>query len=147
MKDFAVMTVSIGICVVLPIIIVFLTQRYKLNSEKNRKDIILAALEKNADINLEELVKKMNKPEKLIKEKLLRKLETGCQLTLIGLGLLTLDAVFAYSGDFTTKDYIVFGLCGAACLAMGMAYLITYFVGKKQLAKEIETEAENLKEN
>ena len=36
------------------------------------KEIILAALEKNADIDIEELVKKMNKPEKLLKEKLLK---------------------------------------------------------------------------
>lgn len=50
-------------------------------SERNRKEIILAALEKNADIDIEELVRKMNKPEKLLKEKLLKNYSGECLLS------------------------------------------------------------------
>ena len=74
---FTGMIICLGIGVVLPIVIVALSLRHKLESEKNRKDIILAALEKNSNINVEELVKKMNKPDKLIKEKLLSKFQWG----------------------------------------------------------------------
>ncbi|MGN0228183.1 MAG: hypothetical protein ACI4BH_00080 [Muribaculaceae bacterium] len=57
-------------------------------SERNRKEIILAALEKNANINIEELVRKMNVPEKLLKEKLLSKFTSGLIVSFFGIGLL-----------------------------------------------------------
>ena len=46
--------------------------------DRNRKEIILAALEKNPNLNVEDLLKGMKKSEKLIKEKLLARLERGC---------------------------------------------------------------------
>ena len=89
--NFIPMIVSLGVCVVLPIVIVALSLKHKLESEKNRKDIILAALEKNSNINVEELVRKMNKPDKLIKEKLLRKFQWGILTSIIGVGFLILS--------------------------------------------------------
>ena len=45
--------IVLGTAVILPITIVFLALRGKMASERNRKEIILAALEKNADIDIE----------------------------------------------------------------------------------------------
>ena len=50
----------LGPAVVLPIVIVYLSLKHKTESEKVKKDIILAALEKDATIDVEELVKKIN---------------------------------------------------------------------------------------
>ena len=70
--------VPIGVAVVLPIAIVAIVFKSALASERNRKEIVLAVLEKNPDIDVEELMKNLKKSEKLIKEKLLARLERGC---------------------------------------------------------------------
>ena len=67
-------------------------------SERNRKEIILAALEKNANIDVEELVRKMNAPAKLLKEKLLSKLTSGLIVSFIGIGLLATAGIVGYIG-------------------------------------------------
>ena len=59
MTNLAEILVPISICVVLPIVVVSLTLRQKMNRDNVRKDIILAALEKNADVDVEELVRKI----------------------------------------------------------------------------------------
>lgn len=136
--------IVLGTSVILPITIVFLILRKKTESEKNRKEIILAALEKNADINIEDLVKQMNKPEKLIKEKLLKKLQWGLVTSFLGIGLL---ATSGYSGFcMHQKDLYALGLGGIILFAVGLAFLISYYVGKKMLAKEMEAEEQEMKQ-
>ena len=80
--------IVLGVTVIMPITIVLLSLRQKMESEKNKKEIILAALEKNTGIDIEELVRKMNAPEKLLKEKLLEKLQRGLVFSLLGVGLI-----------------------------------------------------------
>ena len=87
-NNIIVLLIVLGTAVVLPIAIVFLRLKSKMVSERNRKEIILAALEKNANIDVEELVRKMNAPEKLLKEKLLEKLTSGLVFSFFGIGLL-----------------------------------------------------------
>lgn len=140
------MIVSLGVCVVLPIVIVALSLRHKLESEKNRKDIILAALEKNSNINVEELVKKMNKPDKLIKEKLLSKFQWGILTSIIGVGFVTLCSIMGYQEEDYTDNIQFLGISGAVLLAIGIAFLLTYFYGKKMLSKEMETEEKNMQQ-
>ena len=56
-----------AICVVLPIAIVWMTTRARIKRDNLRKEIILAAMEKNSDIDIEEMMKKLNRPKKLLK--------------------------------------------------------------------------------
>ncbi len=144
--NFIPMIVSLGVCVVLPIVIVALSLRHKLESEKNRKDIILAALEKNSNINVEELVKKMNKPDKLIKEKLLSKFQWGILTSIIGVGFVILSSIMGYQEEDYTDNIQFLGISGAVLLAIGIAFLLTYFYGKKMLLKEMETEEKNMQQ-
>ena len=51
--------VPIAICVVLPIAIVWMTTRTRIKRDNLRKEIILAAMEKNSDIDIEEMTKKL----------------------------------------------------------------------------------------
>lgn len=143
---FTGMIICLGIGVVLPIVIVALSLRHKLGSEKNRKDIILAALEKNPNINVEELVKMMNKPDKMIKEKLLSKFQWGIFTSIIGLGFLILSSIMGYTGGFSTDNIQFLGISGAVLLAIGIAFLLTYFYGKKMLSKEMEAEEKNMQQ-
>lgn len=70
--------VPIAICVVLPIAIVWMTTRARIKRDNLRKEIILAAMEKNSDIDIEEMTKKLNRPRKLLKEKLIMRLLYTC---------------------------------------------------------------------
>ena len=134
--------VVLGTSVVLPVLIVFLALRQKIESERVKKDIILAALEKDATIDVEELVKKMNAPEKLLKEKLHSKFQWGLILTFLGAcGLLYAVWTGIASGSYAfMRDYC---LAAFALVSVGVALLISYRVGQKSFAKEIEAEEQH----
>ena len=132
--------VPIGVAVVLPIAIVAIVFRSALASERNRKEIVLAALEKNPDIDVEQLMKNLKKSEELIKEKLLARLERGCLCCLMGMAFLVLYFFLGVQGE----DLIV--VVGAALIAIGIAFLVSYFVGRRMLAKEMEAEQQNMKQ-
>lgn len=132
--------VPIGVAVVLPIAIVAIVFRSALASERNRKEIVLAVLEKNPDIDVEQLMKNLKKSEKLIKEKLLARLEHGCLCCLMGMAFMVLYFFLGVQGE----DLIV--VVGAALIAIGIAFLISYFVGRRMLAQEMEAEQQNMKQ-
>lgn len=138
--------VPLGICVFLPIMVVRMIIRTKTHEDDMRKEIILAALEKDGNIDIEELVKKMNTPNKLLKEKLLKKLQWGLVTAFIGVGAITIAGCMGYAGGGSPKDIYLFGIPGAALLAVGIAFIISYVVGKKMLAKEMEAEEKNLRQ-
>lgn len=129
--------VPIGVAVVLPITIVAIVFKSVLASERNRKEIILAALEKNPNLNVEDLVKRMKKSEKLIKEKLLAKLQRGCLCCLMGVAL-----VLLYFFPSVQNEFLI--IAGTALIAIGIAFLVGYFVGRRMLAQEMEAEQQNM---
>lgn len=131
--------VPIGVTVVLPIAIVAIVFRSALASERNRKEIVLAVLEKNPDIDVEQLMKNLKKSEKLIKEKLLARLEHGCLCCLMGVAFMLLYFFLGVQGEFLI-------ITGAALIAIGIAFLVSYFVGRRMLAKEMEAEQQNMKQ-
>lgn len=141
-EDLTELLVPIGVCVALPISIVYLILKRKIISENNKKEIILAALEKNADVNIEELVKKTSAPDKLLKEKLLKKLQWGLMTVVLGIGLL-IYAILV-SPDVNLQLYVIGSV---ALLAIGVSLLFTYLFGKKMLAKEMEVEEQNLRQS
>ena len=55
--------------VALPVLIVWLNNRKKINETNQRTQIVLAAIEKNAETDVEDLLKKMAPQKKLLKEK------------------------------------------------------------------------------
>ena len=75
--DLVAILVPLGVAVALPVCIVSIIFRSAMAADRNRKEIVLAALEKNPNLNVEDLLKGMKKSEKLIKEKLLARLERG----------------------------------------------------------------------
>lgn len=131
--------VPIGVAVVLPIAIVAIVFRSALASERNRKEIVLAVLEKNPDIDVEQLMKNLKKSEKLIKEKLLARLERGCLCCLMGVAFVLLYFFLSVQNEFLI-------ITGAALIAVGIAFLVSYFVGRRMLAKEMEAEQQNMKQ-
>ena len=129
---------------VLPIVIVWLAIRSEMNKTNQRTQIVLAAIEKNPDMDIEELMTKMSPKNKLLKEKLLSRLLWGSIIAFLGIALLGFCTWGGYIGGMNTRDLLLQSLIGAVLLAIGIAFLINYYVGKKMLAKEIEAEEKKL---
>lgn len=132
--------IPIAICVVLPVLIVWLVVRAKINKDNAQKDILLAAIEKNPNLDAGQFIQSMDSKKKLLKEKLLSKLLWGMMTLFVGLGFCIIALIASYAGGWDS-DLIYFnGFAGASLIAIGVAFLVNYFVGKKFLAKEIEAE-------
>ena len=140
MDNLVEILVPLGVAVALPVCIVSIIFRSAMAADRNRKEIVLAALEKNPDIDVEQLMKNLKKSEKLIKEKLLARLERGCACCLMGVAFMVLYFFLGVQGE----DFIT--VVGAALIAIGIAFLVSYFVGRRMLAKEMEAEQQNMKQ-
>ncbi len=127
--------------VALPVLIVWLNNRRKINEANQRTQIVLAAVEKNAETDVEDLLRQMAPQKTLLKEKLLTKLLWGSILTLLGLAL-TAFGCYLIAGRGDERNLFI--LLGPFIMPVGIAFLINYYVGRKILAKEIEAEQNQL---
>ena len=137
MEDFFVMLVSIGICVVLPIMIVRLITRKQQNETNRKTEIMLKAIEAGQKIDGELFCIKQ-KASKSIKERLLDRLVIAWGTTIFAI----IHGIFGssiYIGDFKL-DMTLFD---SIFLAIGISFFISYYVGKKIFKKEMEAEAES----
>ena len=132
--------IVLGCGCVLPILVVWLIIRESMNKTNQRTQIVLAAIEKNPDMDIEELMRKISPKKKLLKEKLLSKLLWGGIIAFLGIALLGYCIVQGYVGGMPTAALQQFSLFGAVLLGIGIAFLINYYVGRKLLAKEIDAE-------
>ena len=146
MKELIAILVPIALGCVLPIMVVWFTIREKMNKTNKRTQIVLAAIEKNPDMDIEDLIKKISpkKKEQLLKEKLLEKLQWGSITTFLGMAFIGYSVFQHFAGDMTTLPLQKIFLGGAILLGIGIAFLINYYVGKRMLAKEIEAEEQLL---
>lgn len=128
----------IGCSTVLPIIIIWLFTRKQINETNKRTEIIMSALEKNPDVNVAEWLDKLASENKgkLLKEKLMTKLTWGIICLILGIGIIVYGACSSFASSMPTF--------GGALLAVGIALLVSFFFGKKFLAKEIEAESKKI---
>ena len=146
MENLAAILVPIACGCVLPIAIILLSVRQKMNETNKRTEIMLAAIEKNPEMDIEEIMKKISRKPGLLKEKLLTKLLWGCLTTLLGIGLIGFG-IFLGENQLGGTDDPMTAICfGLISLGVGIAFLVNYFVGKKMLAKEIEAEEKTVTE-
>lgn len=135
--------VPIAFGCILPIVMMWLGVRQRKNETNARTQIVMAAIEKNPDMDIEELMKKITPKGKMLKEKLLTKLLWGFITSLLGIGLIVLAIYLKSSGTGIESDFLTAISFGLILLAIGAAFIINYGVGKKMLAKEIEAEQKN----
>ena len=146
MGPFTDMIVLVACGCILPIVAILAVVRKKMNDTNQRTQIVLAAIEKNPEMDIEELLKKISPKPRLLKEKLLIKLLWGCLATLLGIGLMGTGAWMGYVGGSVPNDIYSAVCSGLIALGVGIAFLVNYFVGKKMLAKEIEAEERRMAE-
>lgn len=145
MEDVVALLIPIACGCVLPIVIVWLAIRKEMNETNKRTEIVMAAIEKNPDMDIEELMRKISPKKKLLKEKLLSKLQWGCLTGMLGLGFIGFG-IYLYNAQIGGTDDPTGSICaGLILLGIGIALLINYFVGRKMLASEIEAEEEKMK--
>ena len=140
------MIVLVACGCILPIVAILAVVRKKMNDTNQRTQIVLAAIEKNPEMDIEELLKKISAKPRLLKEKLLTKLLWGCLATLLGIGLMGTGAWMGYVGGSVPDDIYAVVCFGLIALGVGIAFMINYFVGKKMLAKEMEAEEQMMME-
>lgn len=144
MKDLVAILVPLGCGMVLPLGIVWIIVKQKMAEDMSRKEIILSALEKNPNVDVEELMLKLNPPKKLLKEKLLKKLLWGMLFFFAGIGLIVVAIVIGIYEKCLSDPLCFTGMWGVILLAIGIGLLANYKVGRKMLAEEMDAELKNL---
>lgn len=135
MTDFLL---PVMIIVVLPIAIVLIITKGRLKIDNNRNQLIQAALEKDPNYDVNELIKTLDSKGKTIKEKMLNKLSLGCIAVFLGIGFLVFSICL-----FRELDLKPLLLASIVLIAVGFAFIANYFACKKLLAKEIEAEEQS----
>ena len=146
--DFDIL-IPLGICVVLPVMIVWLVTRTRQNETNRKTEIMLKAIESGATLDANFFKEQQN--TKTIKERLLGRLTGASVMSLLGVALLAVAVVFgnSYAPDgwnFLKSPAPVFAVIGGVLLAIGLALFAVFFVGKKMLAKEMEAEAKAMEQ-
>lgn len=135
--------VLIGICVVLPVMLVWLVTRVRRNEIDKKTEVMLKAIESGATID-SDFFKEAPKKRKSTKERLLNRLICGCAASIIGAALTAIGIIpWMTLEDDTFAPLLIFG---GISLAVGIALFIGFFVGRKMLAKEMEAEEKSLEQ-
>lgn len=126
--------VPIFVCVVLPVAIVLIVFLASMNSDNKRAKIIIKAIEANNMIDADKLSEALQKPKKTARELLNARLLRGCIFSLVGLFLCIIGiANYCAGSDFSSDPVTVSLILGGASIAVGISYLIVYFVTRKQI--------------
>ncbi len=137
------------ICVVLPVSIVWLIARTRQQETNKKAEIMLKAIEAGVPVDMTQFEPaKKQKATKSIKQDLLEKLNGACITGLMGIGFLTLGILRTLNWEFGRYMFMnKFWLpAGCVLLAVGIGLFISYFAGKKLLAKEMEAEEKKLEQ-
>jgi len=124
--------------------IVWFIIRKKMNETNQRTQIILAAIEKNPNMDIEELMRKSLPKQRLLKEKQITKMMWSSLTALLGLVFLGIATWLGYVGGSDPDDIPFSVFIGSILLAVSISLAISYHMGKKMLAKEMEAEEKQL---
>ncbi len=133
MEDIIGMLIPLGVCVVLPIMVVWLVMNTAKFREAKRTEVLIKAIESGKDIDANMIANAMSKPRKAIRtprELLNLRLCVGSVFTLIGAFLTTIVILCFWPDE---KAMLVFGGISSIFLAIGLGFLITYFATRKQV--------------
>lgn len=126
--------ITLLVCVILPVGIVFIINYRKINKDNQRAKILTKMIESANDIDGEKLAglledeKEKKQTLKTPEERRISRLLKGCIFTLIGL-VLPLLVFFAEA----QTGFLVIGSISAA---IGISFLIVYFVTGKSVKRE-----------
>jgi hypothetical protein len=127
--------IPISICVVLPVAIVFITTWRQYNKDNKRAEILMKAIESNKEIDANKLAESLGSPNDQKSDILSKRLLRGLMFSFIGLAMIIgALLIFGNGGSGDTPELGIMG--GTVLLAIGISYLIVYWVTYRQKQKE-----------
>ena len=118
---------------ILPMVIVFIVSMRKKNSDNKRAEVMIKAIESGEEIDVDKLAEALGKPKRTPLEVLNGRLLRGCMFSLVGAALVILYFIWP-EADSASRISVLF--LGAISAAVGIAYLIVYFVTRGQISDE-----------
>ena len=134
MEDIVALFIPIGICVVLPIMIVWLVSRISINKDNRRTETLIEAIKNNANIDADKLIEDLKKDKPTPWQELRKYLRVGSILTLTGIGL----GAASFTMNDATDEYMLIIVASIICLAIGIGNLITFAFNRTTIDKECE---------
>ena len=138
----------IFMCVVMPVAIVWLVMRTKLNETNKMAEIMLKAIEAGTPIDPDFFKTQTQTLRKSLKERQLGWLTAACILIALGFGSILVGGIIIlvnnWSYETAPSAYSLITFAGGLVLVIGLALLVVYFIRKRILAKEIEAEEKAL---
>lgn len=138
--------IPICVCCVLPISIVLIVFIYRNRALAQKTEVIKLAIEKGAKIDPDTLMDALsgrNSKSRTVMSRLLNRLTWGILLLLTGI---VSGIVLLCQGPDAMPDskYVVVSIVS---LSVGVALLVSYFVGRKMLGKEVAAEEDKQTDN
>lgn len=128
--------IPIAICVILPIAIVAIIAYTRINADNKRTQLLIKAIESNQNIDADRLADAFAKSRKTARELLNMRLLRGCFFSLFGIAM-GIVAGLLYNPEESSTDSSFFSMIvGGISLAIGISYMIVYFVTRKQVVDE-----------
>ncbi len=122
---------------ILPIAIVLIIALRKSNEVNKRSQILIKAIEANKEVDTDKLIEALKEPQKTPQEILYARLLRGCMFSLIGVSLTIIGSVGLCNGMcFSNEEVSTPFIFGGISLAIGISYLIVYFVSRKQVINQ-----------
>ena len=138
MEGTIALLIPICVCVVLPVMVVWLITRAMTRKTEKKMDVLVKAIENGVEINSDLLIEATEGKPKSVKMELVNKLGTGVMLSLMGL-------VFIVLAAFNVQAFPAWGYyAGIPILAAGIGNLVSYFFGLRFMKPEIEADERNL---
>lgn len=116
--------VPIFVCCVLPVSIVLIIYLTYVNADNKRAQVLIKAIESGNVMDTDKLAEALKKPQKSAREILNLRLLRGCIFSLIGVSIIVTSL-------FIDMPKAI--LVGALSLAIGLSYLIVWFVSRKHV--------------
>lgn len=138
--------IPICVCCVLPISIVLIVFIYRNRALAQKTEVIKLAIEKGAKIDPDTLMDALsgrNSKSRTVMSRLLNRLTWGILLLLTGI---VSGIVLLCQGPDAMPDskYVVVSIVSSS---VGVALLVSYFVGRKMLGKEVAAEEDKQTDN
>lgn len=134
----AIIFVIGGCGCLLPILAIYFGTKVEREKNKRKTDVMLKAIENGQQLD-PQMFAHPDKTKKNIKMSLLGKLKAGIIWGMVGIGVIVINALCVDQG----KDIsVIFYILGIAAFAVGVANIIFYMMGRKQLKGEMEAELE-----
>lgn len=117
----------------MPVSIVLIAVYYAINSDNKRAKVLIKAIESGNNIDTDKLVEALRKPQLTPAELLNQRLLRGCIFSLVGAALVVCGLLnYVFVSNSAVGLLLLAGIVGGISIAIGVSYLIVYFVTRKK---------------